>query len=421
MTNSPSSSPPPSASALPFDAPADLAERFVAVRAATLRLIAPLSEADCQVQSMDDASPAKWHLAHTTWLFETFVLAPHEPDFQPFAPHFRMLFNSYYHAVGPQHARPQRGLITRPALDEVLRYRRQVEERVLRLLARPDRAAEVAPLIWLGLQHEQQHQELMLTDILHLLSCHPHAESAVYAADAVQPAQANPQHRKDLACAGGLVWIGHSGRTFAFDNEAPAHRVWLEPFVLRSQLVSETEWLEFVQDGGYQQVHWWLSAGWDWVQQNRIAAPAYWRQSSGTGQWVRFSLRGEVPLSERAPVVHISLYEAAAYAAWYAKRTGEAWRLPSEAEWEHALAIHGSALEQAADAAWQWTQSAYLPYPGFVPWDGAVQEYNGKFMANQMVLRGGSCATPAGHARASYRNFFPAGARWQFSGLRLAR
>ena len=420
MPASPSLPPRPEPGLLPFAAPADLAERLAATRAATLRLIAPLSEEDCQVQSMDDASPAKWHLAHTTWLFETFVLEAFEPGFVPFDTDYRMLFNSYYHAIGPQHARPRRGLITRPSLREVLAYRAQVEQRILRLLAREDRPREVDQLVWLGVQHEQQHQELLLTDVLHLLSCHPCAERAVYAANAPAPATADPAGQRDLALDGGLVEIGHAGDAFAFDNETPKHRVWLEPYVLRSQLVSEADWLAFVQDGGYRQVRWWLSAGWDWLQQQGIEAPAYWRQDAA-GNWLRFSLRGEVPLSAQAPVVHVSLYEAAAYAAWYAHQTGQPWRLPTEAEWEHAMQTQRAAFLQVDDAAWQWTQSAYLPYPGFRPWNGPVQEYNGKFMAEQMVLRGGSCATPSGHARGSYRNFFPAGERWQFSGLRLAR
>lgn len=416
----PSSPHTPDAAALPFAAPDDLAERFAATRAATLALVAPLSAEDCQVQSMPDASPAKWHLAHTTWLFETFVLEAHEQDFTPFDADYRMLFNSYYHAVGPQHARPRRGLVTRPALREVLDYRAQVEQRILRLLAHADRSPKVDRLVWLGVQHEQQHQELLLTDILHLLSCHPCPARAVYTADSPQPAHADSAQCADVALDGGLVWIGHAGDDFTFDNETPSHRVWLEPYVLRSQLVSETDWLAFVQDGGYRQVRWWLSAGWDWRQQQGIEAPAYWRQNAG-GTWVRFSLRGEVPLSPQAPVVHVSLYEAAAYAGWYAHQTGQPWRLPTEAEWEHAMRVQRAAFSQIDDAAWQWTQSAYLPYPGFRPWNGPVQEYNGKFMAEQMVLRGGSCATPAGHGRMTYRNFFPSGTRWQYAGVRLAR
>jgi ergothioneine biosynthesis protein EgtB len=398
--------------------PTSLAARYAAVRAHTLALAAPLSEADCQVQSMPDASPTKWHLAHVTWFFETFVLERHEPDFQPHHPAFRVLFNSYYQGVGEQHPRAQRGLVTRPDLAAVKAYRANVDARMAALLAspaNPARDGERDATIELGLQHEQQHQELLLTDVLHLLSCNPLAP--VYRAGPLAAAGA-PGPLAWLPFEGGRVEIGHAGSGFAFDNEGPRHSQWLHGYALAHRLVTQGEWLEFIEDGGYRDARWWLSAGWDWLRAQRIEAPLYWRRDEA-GAWRRFALAGLQAIDRDAPVCHISLYEADAYAHWRAARDGLLLRLPTEAEWEHAAST-SSDLQQLFDQAWQWTASSYLAYPGFRPWAGAVGEYNGKFMMNQMVLRGGSCATPAGHCRASYRNFFPPETRWQFSGLRLA-
>lgn len=420
-----------------------LSRHYTAVRAATMALVAPLSEADCQAQSMADASPAKWHLAHTTWFFETFCLERFESGFRPHHPAFRVLFNSYYQGVGAQHARPQRGLITRPSLAEVKAYRADVDVRVLRLL-HDGASPELADLLTLGLQHEQQHQELILTDLLHLLSCNP--LSPVY-----RPqwplASVAPVPLRWVDFEGGLVHTGHDGAAhegFAFDNESPRHKSWLQPYALANRLVTHGDWLHFMQSGGYQQPRWWLAAGWDWVQGQHIDAPLYWRQDE-RGSWNVFTLHGLVPLDPHTPITHISLYEADAYAAWAAAQHGLPLRLPTEAEWEHAAepiaaqaiasgnfcdtgALHpvpvahaGPGLLQMMGDVWQWTRSAYAPYPGFRAFDGAVGEYNAKFMANQFVLRGGSCATPRSHIRSSYRNFFPADARWQFTGLRLAR
>jgi ergothioneine biosynthesis protein EgtB len=418
----------------------ELARRFGVVRAMTLSLAEPLSEADAQVQSMPDASPTKWHLAHTTWFFETFVLEPHEPGFRPHDAAFRVLFNSYYNGVGAQHARPQRGLVTRPGLAEVIAYRRAVDERVLALLAR-EHAPDVSVLLTLGLHHEQQHQELILTDLLHLLSCSPLAPAYRRAVvRAPVPAMRPPGW---VEFAGGRVTIGHAGDGFAFDNEQPRHARLLAPYALADRLVTQGEWREFVDAGGYREPRWWLAAGWDWVRANAIAAPAYWR-GDGAGGWRVFTLGGELDLDTHAPVAHVSLYEADAYAHWRGEQTGLPCRLPTEVEWEAAAAniapqaiAAGNFLESgrlrarpATDTPglrqmfgdlWAWTRSAYEPYPGYRPWAGAVGEYNGKFMIDQHVLRGGSFATPASHIRASYRNFFPAAARWQFSGLRLAR
>jgi len=405
-----------------------------------MELVAPLSEADCQAQSMPDASPTKWHLAHTTWFFETFVLEAHEPGFRPHHPGFRTLFNSYYHGVGEQHARSQRGLITRPGLAEVLAYRRAVDERVLALIERGP-CASCLNLVALGLQHEQQHQELILTDLLHLLSRNP-LQPAYRPAEPTQGAVAVPLEW--VRNEGGLVAIGHDGAGFAFDNELPRHRNWLEPFALANRLVTQGEWAEFVAAGGYREPRWWLSAGWDWLRAQQLDAPLYWR-ADGAGGWSVFTLRGVQPLAPHAPAAHLSLYEADAFANWSAATHSLPLRLPTEAEWEHAVATqpnhdpatgnfleHGAltplpaapappGLRQAYGDTWEWTRSDYAPFPGFRPWAGAVGEYNGKFMADQYVLRGGSCATPRSHIRPSYRNFFPAEARWQFSGVRLAR
>jgi ergothioneine biosynthesis protein EgtB len=417
----------------------DIAERYRQVRAATMALVEPLSEADAQAQSMPDASPAKWHLAHTTWFFETFVLERHEPAFRAHNPAYRVLFNSYYNGIGEQHARPERGLITRPGLAEVMAYRRAIDERVLALLeARP--APVATELVTLGLHHEQQHQELILTDLLHLLSRNP-LQPAYRPSPPPQAGRAAPLAWIELA--GGLAEIGHAGDGFAFDNELPRHRCWLAPFALANRLVTQGEWAAFVDDGGYRDPRWWLAAGWDWVRAQRIDAPLYWRRDE-TGERQVFTLLGSMPLQHDAPVAHVSLYEADAYARWLGAQLGRACRLPTEAEWEHAAAAAerdgiarcrfveaglwrpaaaepGAGLLQLFGDAWQWTSSAYAPYPGFRPWAGAAGEYNGKFMVNQYVLRGGSCATPRSHIRASYRNFFPAEARWQFTGVRVAQ
>lgn len=418
--------------------PQDLAQTFADIRSATLALAAPLSEADCQAQSMPDASPVKWHLAHTTWFFETFVLERFEPRFEPHHPAYRVLFNSYYQGVGTQHARPQRGLVTRPGLQEVRDYRAAVDGRVQRLLL-GEVPPEAVELLTLGLQHEQQHQELILTDLLHLLSCNPLAP--VYRPRPEVPA-AFPLAVDFVPLAGGLVETGFAGRGFAFDNETPRHRQWLEPYALANRLVTNAEWLAFMADGGYAQPRWWLSAGWDWVRAQQVQSPLHWRHIDGA--WHAFSLHGLAPVDPLAPVVHVSFFEADAFAAWMAAQSGHPLRLPTEAEWEHAAeplaaqaiaqgrfvdsgalqpqaAPGGPGLQQLFGDVWQWTRSPYSPYPGFRPWAGAVGEYNGKFMANQFVLRGGSVATPRSHIRASYRNFFPADARWQFMGLRLAR
>jgi len=401
-----------------------LRDQFQAVRGRSLQLAAPLSNEDCCAQSMPDASPIKWHLAHTTWFFETFILEAHEPGFKPFHPAFRVLFNSYYNGVGAKHPRAQRGLLTRPSFDEVRAWRRDVDARMARLLETCDDPALLA-LVTLGLQHEQQHQELMLTDVKHLLAQNPIAPC--YDGEGMAP-DAPPLPLEFLDFDGGLVEIGHDGRGFAFDNELPRHRSYVAPFALASRLVTNGEYLSFIEAGGYRDPALWLAEGWDRVQAGEFGAPLYWRRQDD-GAWHEFTLHGELPLDPARPVTHLSLYEADAYARW----TGA--RLPTEAEWEFAARLAGieagrlhpasaadeAGLAQMFGACWQWTSSSYAPYPGYAPAPGAVGEYNGKFMVNQYVLRGSSCATPGGHARASYRNFFPAGARWQFTGIRLAR
>ena len=405
------------------------------VRGQSVALAAVLSAEDCCAQSMPDASPVKWHLAHTTWFFETFILERHEPEFCPYHPAFRMLFNSYYNGIGAKHVRAQRGLLTRPAFDEVLAYRRAVDARMARLIERRLHAApEIGALIELGLQHEQQHQELILTDVKHLLSMNP-LQPAYSETQLTQVASSAPLHWR--AYSEGVVEIGHAGDGFCFDNETSRHRQFLEAFELGSRLVSNGEYLAFIEDGGYRSPALWLSEGWDWVSNNSIVQPLYWKHSDAEG-WQEFGLHGLRPLDHHAPAVHLSYFEADAYARWAGAR------LPSEFEWEHAAGLNGdftkalpaqfglhpqapasaeevSPLSQLFGTCWQWTASAYAPYAGYTPADGAIGEYNGKFMVNQYVLRGSSCATPIGHARLSYRNFFPANARWQFSGIRLAR
>ena len=415
----------------------DIGAFYDRVRKRSLMLAEPLSDEDCGAQSMADASPVKWHLAHTTWFFETFILERMEADFQPFHPAFRVLFNSYYNGIGEKHPRPQRGLLTRPAMAQVRAYRADVDARVGRLLARRLAAHEreqLSLMLELGLQHEQQHQELMLTDVKHLLAQNPLLPA--YFEAPFEAAVAAPQSW--IAFDGGLVDIGFDGRGFCFDNELPRHRQYVAPFALAARLVSNGEYLEFIRAGGYANAALWLAEGWDWVRNGALACPLYWQQD-GAGQWQEFTLLGLHKLDVQRPATHLSLFEADAYAHWAGAR------LPTEAEMElaargvallagdlHLAGKDPAGLDSGAPAAeggltqmfghcWQWTSSSYAPYPGFRAAPGALGEYNGKFMLNQYVLRGSSCATSPGHARASYRNFFPAGARWQFSGIRLAR
>jgi ergothioneine biosynthesis protein EgtB len=408
-----------------------LLQRYAAVRTQSLALTAPLSPEDAVAQSMPDASPVKWHLAHTTWFFETFVLAAHLPGYRAFDPAYRVLFNSYYNTVGDKHPRPERGMLSRPTLDEVFAYRRHVDENMLELLLAEPRAG-ADDLIELGLHHEQQHQELILTDVKHLLSRNP--LKPVYRKHwPLTPIRARDP--RWIAFGGGVVEIGHAGADFCFDNETPRHRAWLEPFEIASHPVTHGDFIGFIDDGGYRRPELWLSAGWDTVTARGWQAPEYWERRDG--RWQVFTLHGEVPVDPNTPLCHVSFYEADAYARWANAR------LPTEEEWETAArnaplagnfvesgALHPFALREAPPEGalaqvygdvWEWTRSDYKPYPGYRPAPGAVGEYNGKFMSSQYVLRGGSCATPASHIRATYRNFFPPDARWQFSGLRLAR
>jgi len=370
------------------------------IRSAALALAAPLSAEDCAVQSMPEASPVKWHLAHTSWFFEATLLA-HRPGYKVFDPAFAYLFNSYYESAGPRHPRPRRGLLTRPSLDRVLAWRDHVDAAMENLLA--DASPEERALVELGLNHEQQHQELILTDIKHAFFCNPLLPSYGDAPAAPHPAVTLEWR----VHAGGAVAIGHAGDGFAFDNESPRHPVLLRPFRIASRPVSNGEYAAFIADGGYRRPEFWLSDGWALVQSEGWEAPLYWL-SDDDGSRRIFTLNGLVTPDANAPVQHVSFFEAAAYAAWAGKR------LPTEFEWE------ATASDFAHGQVWEWTRSAYDPYPGFKPFAGMAAEYNGKFMIGQLVLRGGSVTTPPGHARASYRNFFPPAARWQFSGIRLA-
>ncbi len=394
---------------------------FRATRALSVALAAPLSDADASAQSMPDASPAKWHLAHTTWFFETFVLAG-LPGYRVFDDRFNYLFNSYYEAVGARHARHRRGLITRPSLEDVLAYRSHVDAALDRHWDGLD--GDRLALIELGRNHEQQHQELLVTDILDLLAANPIEPALFPPALTPAPAARDGWTRHD----GGIHRIGHAGPGFAFDCEGPAHDVLLRPFVLADRLVSNADWAAFIADGGYARPALWLSDGWGWVQREGIAAPLHWQQ--GDTGWTSFTLSGRRPVDAAAPVTHVSFYEADAFATWAGAR------LPTEAEWEVAAAPHdpngGNQLDRAGPVhpagsaglfgdCWQWTASAFLPYPGFRAAEGAVGEYNGKFMNGQMVLKGASCATPRGSSRRSVRNFFYPHMRWQFTGLRLAK
>ena len=407
--------------------PQSFAAAFAVVRAETMRRAAPLSPEDSQVQSMADASPTKWHLAHTTWFFEEFVLQEFEQGFRPHDPRWRFLFNSYYEAVGPRIARLARGLMTRPTLAEVHQWRGAVDRRLVALLQTDPPAAALERTL-LGLHHEQQHQELLLTDALHLLAQNPlkPAYSETAAEGAEPAAGASRGGRRSgiwRAFAGGTIEIGAAGSGFAYDNERPRHRALLPPFEFATRLVTQGEFAAFIDAGGYREPRFWLSEGWDWLRRESITGPAYW---SGEGSPRRqFTLRGEQPLAPDAPVAHVSFFEADAYARFAGAR------LPTEQEWEHAaLAVAAGAppvgrdappLHGLFDEVWQWTASPYVGYPGFRPVAGAIGEYNGKFMVNQIVLRGSSDFTPTGHSRPTYRNFFPATARWQRTGLRLAR
>jgi ergothioneine biosynthesis protein EgtB len=407
-----------------------LATRFTAVRAASERLAAPLSPEDATAQSMPDASPVKWHLAHTSWFFETFLLEE-RAGYRPLDETYRVLFNSYYQTVGDPYARPERGMITRPGLDEIRRYRAHVDEACLELLERDALSKHERALLALGLHHEQQHQELILTDLKHLFAKNP--LHPVYCARTPEPGDAPPALGW-REFPGGLREIGHTGKGFAFDNEGPRHRVFVHGFALASRRVTNGEYLDFMADDGYTRPELWLADGFSTIQERGWHAPLYWQR--GDGGWQHFTLHGLCDVDPHEPVTHVSAYEADAYARW-AKA-----RLPTEAEWEVAAgdlpidgnfvecerfhpeplgSADGGALAQLYGDVWEWTGSAYAPYPGYRPPAGAIGEYNGKFMANQLVLRGGSCATPLSHIRPSYRNFFYPDARWQFSGIRLAR
>ena len=401
-----------------------LAQRFRDVRETTEALASRLSPEDQTAQSMSDASPTKWHRAHTTWFFEEFLLRP-DPSYAEYDPSFRYLFNSYYEAVGPRHPRPQRGLVTRPGVADVARYREYVQDYLIRALESGRFDQKAQELVELGCNHEQQHQELLLMDIKHLLSTHPFAPVYVErSADDQTPSEPHAWR----SVPGGIVEIGHDGDAFAFDNEGPRHQVLLEDFLIAERAVTVGDWLEFMADGGYQRADLWLSDGWARVQAESWDAPAYWQVDHGT--WSTFTLSGLRPVVPAEPVCHVSFYEADAFARWAGAR------LPTEFEWETAARqrpeLRGQLLDpdrvhpgRAGSAmlgdVWEWTASAYLPYPRFVPPSGAVGEYNGKFMCDQHVLRGACAATPVGHERLTYRNFFPAGSRWAFSGLRLAR
>jgi ergothioneine biosynthesis protein EgtB len=409
--------------------------RYRQIRSFTEQLCRPLAIEDYVVQSMPDASPTKWHLAHTSWFFETFVLIPFYPGYSEFDPRYRYLFNSYYVSVGDRHCRPKRGLLSRPTVEEVYGYREHVDRHILKLKDRLSGGADLnhlAALLEIGLHHEQQHQELILTDIKHAFAINP-----------LRPCYSERKPGQDHGTSvlalrwkeydAGVYEIGHGGQSFAYDNELPRHRVFVEPFQLASRLVTNREYLAFIEDGGYKRPKLWLSDGWNVVQQQGWEAPLYWEKKDG--RWYVMTLAGLRPVDEREPVCHVSYYESDAYARWAGAR------LPTEAEWEiaaAALPIEGNFLEsgnfhplpapdresdelaQVFGDVWEWTQSSYLPYPGYSPVAGPLGEYNGKFMCNQFVLRGGSCATPITHIRPTYRNFFPPDARWQFTGIRLA-
>jgi ergothioneine biosynthesis protein EgtB len=406
------------------------AERYREIRALSEAIAAPLSDADATLQPMPDASPAKWHLAHTSWFFETFVLRDRVPGYDPYDQAWAYLFNSYYEGEGERHPRPKRGMLSRPSLSEVLEYRAHVDRALLAAL--PGLPPEALRRLELGLNHEQQHQELMLMDMLAAFAENPLCP-AVWDGEPTPP-EAMPAPLRWIDGATGLVEIGHDGPGFGFDCEGPRHQALLHPHALAERLTTNGEWLNFIEDGGYCRPELWLADGWAWLRENGIEAPLYWRRASDG--WRRFGLDGLTPLRPAEPICHVSYYEADAFARWAGAR------LPTEVEWEAAAraldpnagnqldaagavrprpAAEGPGLRQMFGDVWEWTMSAFHPYPRFTPEQGTVGEYNGKFMCNQLVLRGGSCATPRGHVRPSYRNFFYPHQRWQFAGLRLAR
>ncbi|WDI30574.1 ergothioneine biosynthesis protein EgtB [Hyphococcus flavus] len=422
---------------MPLDLPAahaaaTIRESFTRVRGDSERLIKPLTPEDCMIQSMPEASPAKWNLAHTSWFFETFILKSHAAGYRPYHNDFGYLFNSYYNQIGERHPRAERGMLSRPSLEDVLSYRAHVDEAVVRLLERADdeTLAAIAPLIVLGCAHEEQHQELLLTDLQHGLYQNA-LMPAVYKYDNDDLVEAPALDWREME--GGVCNIGWEGEGFSFDNEGPRHKVYLHPFELSNRPVTNAEFIAFIEDGGYQNPVHWLSDAWDVVNKEEWQCPLYWRKADDG--WRQYSLFGEAPVNPHAPVCHVSFYEADAYASWAGVR------LPTEFEWEAAASLfplkgrflqNGSPrrpapaegddkLVQLFGDVWEWTASPYIAYPGFAPPAGAVGEYNGKFMSGQMVLKGGSCATPEGHLRVSYRNFFYPWMRWQFSGFRLAR
>jgi ergothioneine biosynthesis protein EgtB len=410
-----------------------LADSYADVRRFTESLCEGLATEDYVVQSMPDVSPTKWHLAHTSWFFETFILRPHLPDYKPVAETYAYLFNSYYVHAGERHCRAQRGYISRPTVAEVYAYRAHVDAAMERLLLQADDSllAVLEPLVTIGIHHEQQHQELLVTDIKHVFSVNP--LRPVYRERPAQPTQ-NPGALRWVPFAAGLTWIGHDGEGFAYDNETPRHQQFVQPFSLADRLITNGEYLEFMNDGGYSRAELWLSMGWATAEENQWSEPFYWEKRDG--EWWIFTLNGMRRVDPNEPACHLSYFEADAYARWAAAR------LPTEAEWEFAAAsvpIEGNfaengifhpvppapspdgSLRQMYGDVWEWTRSQYTPYPGYQPPPGALGEYNGKFMCNQFVLRGGSCATSATHIRPTYRNFFPPEATWQFTGIRLAR
>lgn len=411
----------------------ELAKNYQSVRKMTEKICEPLVTEDYVIQSIIDVSPPKWHLAHTTWFFETFILALEKSNYQVFHPGFHYIFNSYYHGVGEPFPRSQRGILSRPTVEQVYKYRQNVDEQILELIstASDQKFQKLKNLVILGINHEQQHQELLLMDIKHNFSVDPNFP--IYQKEKQVSSKSQSIPLKFLENQGGMVNVGHQGTKFSFDNETPRHQVFLQPYALANRLVTNKEYSEFINAGGYSQPQWWLSDGWDFLQANHWQAPLYWQKINN--EWQQFTLSGLKQLVENEPVVHVSFYEADAYARW------KGFRLASEAEWENFAnnyPIVGNFMEQeiyhpqaffsSSDQpsqlfgdVWQWTLSPYVAYPGFSPLQGALGEYNGKFMNNQWVLRGGSCVTPLSHIRISYRNFFQPDKRWQFSGIRLAK